>query len=240
MVSCSRTEELGEHRPGLFASYTTTVFPQVSGSWLQPQDPSPGSPAACCFITFLWSQKSLLCLVWLLKMCLAFFLKIKPQSRDERKSLELVQRSPVLRWEGEAAERPEQGRGPGRRLSHKHRMNRFTQEMSFDAQTQPGPVIGEAQRSGPGTGGRGVEGYSKVHAATFSWEHEAAIKSLLGNLKQHMVTASSCARRLLPLLRPDDHGQSSRWGSAPGAGQLPTRGCRSAPRGSHGTGTKCT
>lgn len=39
---------------------------------------------ACCFITFLLSQKILLCLVWLLKMWLAFFLKIKPQSRDER------------------------------------------------------------------------------------------------------------------------------------------------------------
>lgn len=123
MVSCLRTGELGKHRPGLFASYTTKAFSQVSGSWLRPQDPSLGSPAACCFITFLLSQKIVLCPVWLLKMCLAFFLKIKPQPRDERKSLELVQRS--LRSGGR--ERPRRclsrggglagaRQGPGRRL----------------------------------------------------------------------------------------------------------------------------
>lgn len=113
VVSCLRTEELGKHRPGLSASYTTKTFSQVSGSWLRPQDPSLGSPAACCFITFLLSQKIVLCLVWLLKMCLAFFLKIKPQPRDERKP-GAGPEEPALRWEGEAAEMPEPGRGPGR------------------------------------------------------------------------------------------------------------------------------
>jgi hypothetical protein len=47
-------------------------------------------------------------------MCLAFFLKIKPQSRDERKCLELVQGTAAHRW-GKTGLEKMAGEGTGQR-----------------------------------------------------------------------------------------------------------------------------
>lgn len=87
--------------------------PRLAGAGSGPSILPWVGPAACCCITFLLSQKILLCLVWLLKMCLAFFLKINPH-QGMKESSGAGPEEPCAQVGGRGCERPEQGRGLGR------------------------------------------------------------------------------------------------------------------------------